>query len=131
MGDLRVTETLRGDLMNWQPIATAPRDGTLILGYWHTPEHASWAGEGTIPAYDTYKTVKWEVHQVDKEEEVSEGLFRKVKQTIFEDWSQGYSMASFGPDRASPTHWMPVPPPPSGTTTETRQGVARAKDETL
>jgi hypothetical protein len=30
MGDLRSAETLRGNLMNWQPIATAPRDGTPV-----------------------------------------------------------------------------------------------------
>lgn len=77
--------------MEWQPIETAPRDGTHILGYglWageingpdDTPTHAviyHWHGGGDYEGFD------WSVHGTD----------------AYAAWMK-------------PTHWMPLPDPPS------------------
>lgn len=91
-------------MSEWQPIETAPKDGTPILGYgpmpginaedhgWHqvretnwkcypvgSPGYAKWQkGEGPLGiGWDWYESVH--------------------------NWSHSWQ----------PTHWMPLPPPPS------------------
>ena len=84
--------------MEWQPIETAPKDGKeiLLLGvdcqtYTKTViSHGSWK----IDAYDTWETV------VNTETEVRKILVHR---------EEGY-WSSFA---ASPTHWMPLPSPPT------------------
>lgn len=81
--------------MNWQPIATAPRDRPVmvwIAGDFQYPTHARW-GNG-----------EWSCYEKNEGHLSTDDLI---------------------------THWDEVPEGPEGTTTETRQGVARAKDETL
>lgn len=81
--------------MEWQPIATAPKDGTEIVvfhreagvcaaycpgeGYaWHTMD-----GSNTVPVKDAHGN--------------DTGLTRPRLTSFVED----------------PTHWMPLPPPPT------------------
>ncbi len=60
--------------MNWQPIETAPKDGTQVL-LWIGGHSEPWAQTGFF-----------------------EGGY----------WLDSYE----GIDLSSPTHWMPLPPPP-------------------
>lgn len=79
--------------MNWQPIETAPKDGTEILvgrwivqGYFH---QGKWVDKGKKW---TCTSVAWE------------------KNTwILIEWG---TYAEFGELSETPTYWMPLPPPP-------------------
>ena len=69
--------------MDWQPIETAPKDGTHILAYQHT-------------------------NDPDDEHVIYVVLYRKV----LGEWewieARGEEYACF-----EPTHWMPLPNPPA------------------
>ena len=77
--------------MNWQPIETAPRDGTKILlahsdvidvGFWHVREQ-----------------FRYEPYDRDGHD-----LYRRIADAPYELWDWN------GP--GCPTHWMPIPDPP-------------------
>ncbi len=82
-------------MSQWQPIETAPKDGTKILGF--DPQGV----RGPVCA-----VIYWYSHQSQSFEEAGDGLFRKVLHEPVE-WWEG---ASYSPFRA--THWMPLPKPP-------------------
>ena len=100
----------------WQPIATAPRDGTKFLAYW--PEGMpggngySWEGIMAECCY-IFEQGGLDIPNDDNEysfdELMSEGLYSEdVRQ-----WVCGpYSADEFDSD--SPTHWMPLPAAPTG-----------------
>lgn len=69
--------------MNWQPISTAPRDGTVFLGRLH-PQIA----RGT-----PYEIVRYEERPL-----------------LGETWTAPND--GFSCDLDCLTHWMPLPPPP-------------------
>lgn len=79
--------------MGWQKIETAPKDGTRILVYGGTYYSD---GGGSAMSYDDYPLV-----------EVREARWYR------DDWclgfGNGYDVELWG----KPTHWMPLPPPPS------------------
>lgn len=75
--------------MEWQPIETAPRDG-------------SWFVIRCLD--DTYECGFYSPYKWANYEEVDGGLYRKVETQIL-DWS-GFNNFH----RA--THWMPLPPTP-------------------
>ena len=68
--------------MTWQPIETAPKDGTQILAYWPAPDYApdapctcnTWRSQGTI-----------------------------------DNWVTPYEESR---PELGPTHWMPLPDAP-------------------
>jgi len=77
----------------WQPISSAPRDGTqflaLVSNGWHAlaraPQNLDWPYQWWLSSdRQSYPVV--ETHPDDT------------------DWSQSYTMLL--------THWMPLPPPP-------------------
>lgn len=70
--------------MNWQPIETAPRDGTAVLGYWSRPH-----GLADIPS-----------------DESNYGITAYLN---FEWVSADDDEVFYSP----PTHWMPLPEPPN------------------
>ena len=77
--------------MTWQPIETAPRDGTCFLGGLLVNHWTS--------ARDSYTTY-FEVHVVFCDEETGE---------ISSDCDcDGWSIDDY-------THWQPLPPPPEPT----------------
>lgn len=85
-------------MSEWQPISTAPRDGTLILGCIMPPK----AGHGFSGAWKFHfeqhlapVTVAWRPYHPNQ----------KGK----EQWR----IASGNPYR--PSHWMPLPPHPTPT----------------
>jgi hypothetical protein len=72
--------------MTWQPIETAPKDGTRVLAYWPGGDNKnaavqveSWFGP-------------WGM-----------GSAKLAWQNAFE-WADGYN---------GPTHWLPLPEPPT------------------
>lgn len=76
----------------WQPIETAPRDGTVILlargagvyaAYWHPAK-----GCAVVAEHD--KKFPW----------------------AFIDPTNGWN--GYSDDKNGPTHWMPLPEPPKG-----------------
>lgn len=71
---LTTIAALEAQLPQWQPIETAPKDGTMVL--------IAWAGGG-YP-----RTSRW-LHN-----------------------SQGWAVATT--QTLDPTHWMPLPPSPTG-----------------
>jgi hypothetical protein len=73
-------------MSEWQPIKTAPMDGTAIL-LWPYVHFEFWRGKSTG--------------------EVTLGFFSEVHQ----DWYSSELGETF-----SPTHWMPLPKPPAETT---------------
>lgn len=89
-----MTVTLNGDdVMKWQPIETAPRDGTPVL---------------------LWGVVAGEISgQTDKMEFAGEGEWVEDSQyNADEDWwllSGGDYYSSW----CKPTHWMPSPEPPN------------------
>ena len=98
--------------MNWQPIETAPRDGTPIVGYCNHEADPYWIGdgltlygghaEGLSHAVDGPNVVVWGGAWDDSTHEYQGGSMP--------DWWFVY-----GSDfevAANPTHWMPLPKPP-------------------
>jgi hypothetical protein len=73
-------------MTEWQPIETAPRDGTKILVF---------TVHGEIEISDWYSISHFHY------EEAENGLYRKVETCIDEGWNSNM-----------PVCWMPLPPPP-------------------
>jgi hypothetical protein len=71
---------------DWQPISTAPRDGTDIIVY-------TIHGDVEIT---NYFIMTREVY-----EPTGDGLFSRREETSYEGWNGN-----------TPTHWMPLPEPP-------------------
>jgi hypothetical protein len=77
----------------WQPIETAPKDGTEILAY----EKCDYLySNGEIKPFERIKIVRWnEVMQFNNPEDEY-------------DWMTGSSFD----EQINPTHWIPLPKPP-------------------
>lgn len=84
------TEYIRADLVpQWQPIETAPKDGTNV-DLWGV-NHLNWNKSG-----ERITNISWGI--------VSDWLGRER-----EDWQHGRG------EDFEPTHWMPQPTPPHPT----------------
>ncbi len=80
--------------MTWQPIDTAPKDGTVVILY--------------VPGTDSSVRLGWYV----QEETVRHGkVIRSVDEWY---WRDGFFSGIFGQKDDAPTHWMPLPEPPAG-----------------
>lgn len=77
-------------MSDWQPIATAPKDGTYVMlwGKWEDEAH----GFGPWPAYWDRGDEEW-LSSVTPQEHLGAGVFKCL-----------YIQ--------EPTHWMPLPQPP-------------------
>lgn len=73
-------------MSEWQPIETAPKDGTRVLAYW-----PDCYGNGSACAVESWFG-PW-----------GKGNADQTWQSPFE-WADGHN---------DPTHWMPLPPPPA------------------
>lgn len=79
----------------WQPIATAPRDGSVFV--------VARFVEGEEPDPDCdYELGHYAPLVFDQYEEAGDNLFRKVPVQVY-DW---HGFNNFG----RMTHWMPLPP---------------------
>ena len=117
-------------MTNWQPIETAPKDGTLILAYYNhdadpyvdpsdeerLTDYAAHAEGGDYLTGAGVTPAKWCEGWHETEDEYGTGF-----------WMPGWWFAAFRDDfdfACNPTHWMPLPPPPQGIDAqsgETRQ----------
>lgn len=81
----------------WQPIETAPKDGTRILV----------ARVGENIGADAMEINHWFVNETWRYEPVagSADLYRRVKGDVYQGWSGNGHRA---------THWQPLPEPPEG-----------------
>lgn len=89
---------------DWQPIETAPRDGTPLLLY--VPGCNSWNRKRGMP---DIMTGIWD----DGYSQMDAGWYGDLG-----DIDHGYEStgACFEHIRLSPTHWMPLPKPPEPST---------------
>lgn len=87
-------------MTEWQPIETAPKDGTWFL--------ICRADDG----YYSYEIGKHEPFMMAEYVPATEGLYRKEMRPVHE-WRGFNNM-----HRA--THWMPVPPPPVALSADTQ-----------
>ena len=71
----------------WQPIETAPKDGTKIIVW---------------TVHDEVEVSEWFRTTGDEYVEAEGGLYRKENKLYYEGWNGN-----------KPTHWMPLPPPPT------------------
>lgn len=79
--------------MEWHPIETAPKDGTVVLVFPPT-----WKGKGR-----TASVAKWD-----------DDKYAKKPRPY---WSRDDALGQVTASRNTPpTHWMPMPPPPSNDT---------------
>lgn len=100
MGDAGVEEALsimRSEGVGWQPISTAPRDGSVFVVARFVE------GEEPEPGFD-YELGHYKPLVFDRYEEAGDNLFRKVPEQVY-DW---HGFNNFG----RMTHWMPLPAPP-------------------
>jgi len=83
-------------MSEWQDISTAPKDGTAVLLF--EPMESRFIADGFVQG-----------------PRVGEMLGIGVGHWIWPDWSEPYWADYFDGDRlmSDPTHWMPLPPPPS------------------
>ena len=78
----------------WQPIFSAPRDGSPILAF-----------NPMVGVYNTAFTTRWDGSVEECDNPTSEGVPCGF-------WSSGAKSYPFGKWDCQPTHWMPVPGPP-------------------
>lgn len=79
--------------MSWQPIETAPKDGTYIL---------AWGSFSEQVAPNLIWVTKWVESSGPKMEDAGNGLYRKVHVSGWGTY----------PCNLYATHWMPLPTPP-------------------
>ena len=80
-------------MAEWQDISSAPKDDTLVL-LW---EPSDYGGRILLGSFRT-----------DESDEDGDPLWL---QNDHDDWSTGYFSTP-----SSPSHWMPLPPPPPEAT---------------
>ncbi len=98
-GEIRLTPrtytSTHNPMTSWQPIETAPKDGTEIL--------ATWSGDlygGGL--YWKYAVVQWGNDMGHGKEKDKEWLLAEIGPHAISEIPSG-----------DPTHWMPLPEPPT------------------
>ena len=86
--------------MEWQPIETAPRDGTPF--------------QARIPSFGDDNIIAWTNGLLDGSENECGGWFFAEEQEPPECWTDGvcWAVNEDGFPSVAPTHWMPLPEPP-------------------
>lgn len=91
--------------MSWQPIDSAPKDGTCILAYGHGTHKSMWPANDPMPPMQC--VIWWSWHDDFIEQDAGDGLYRKVPARVLEMWQP------LGPHWFYPTHWQPLPESPA------------------
>lgn len=84
-------------MTQWQPIDTAPRDGTWFL--------ICCAGAGRFEGYESYEIGRYDPLFMARYTEVEDGLFKK-------EMARGYEWSGFNNFHRA-THWRFLPAPPT------------------
>jgi len=90
-------------MIDWQPIETAPKDGTKVLCFGPGVDGPHWPVGKPMP--NLFAVAHWNEIQYESYEEVGDGLFRKITKTSRGSWNCGLSWYT-------PTHWAPLPEGP-------------------
>ena len=87
-------------MTDWQPIETAPRDGTPL--------------QARIPGYGDDNVIAWMGGLLDSNGDDCGGWFFAEDREPPECWTDGICWAVNEDEipSVSPTHWMPLPEPP-------------------
>jgi hypothetical protein len=78
-------------MMEWQPIETAPKDGTVI--------HV-WAD-----GFEWPETVRWEFYDENTAKEIGEDGYWSYAEGMLAEYTDGCEPETW-------THWRPLPEPP-------------------
>lgn len=97
-------------MSEWQPIETAPRDGSRLLLSGRGSYDPFWDTKSPMPFI--VATGQWWEYSFEDFEEVGDGSYRKIEKKR----GQWRANASF----FQPTHWMPLPEPAAITQAEPR-----------
>lgn len=90
-------------MINWQPIDTAPRDGTWILLCGGETSEDDYLSVGVPISRPVVGRFIWD--------EDFNGIY---PDKFYDTWDICYWDGEWRTQYENPTHWMPLPPPPKG-----------------
>lgn len=96
-------------MSEWQPIETAPRDGTAVILALDKPLHSRMI-ERHVPFVECQSCMGW------WEDDGWVLPFMEEGTSDSFGYSTTFYMGQLHPLPVRPTHWMPLPAPPAGQT---------------